>query len=148
MIKKNTIRLNESELKHIIYESVKKIVKEQYETYIEHYELALNRLYYPDEFDDYFSEYNIPDEFFLKYFPENILLDLSILHYMYGGSWVDSVEIINKDEIKGILSKYLSPQDIDGFFTVIKDWAESDSGSQRLYELYEDALYQENKDYY
>lgn len=134
MFKKNTIRLNESELKHIIYESVKKIVKEGYGTSIYHYKLDLNGYYFPDEFEDYFSEYNVTDEIW-EHFPENILLDISMAHDRYGDLWIDSVEVINKDEIKGMLSKYVSPKIIDGFFTLIKDWAESDSGLEVLYKL-------------
>lgn len=62
MKNKNTIRLTESELKTLIKETVKKIIKESYNSRTENYDIDLSGIYsFSPEVDNFFENNKCPD---------------------------------------------------------------------------------------
>lgn len=147
-MRKRTVRLTESELKNIITESVKKILKEytfefnpdgRYEIEITPFDWADNtqvNIPIPDD-DDIWDE-------LWKLLP-SVWIEVD-----YEDGCIESIKIENQNEIEKAFKDYLTPQDISNVVNNIISWLESDDEylDERLksqigerYDREEDAYY-------
>lgn len=124
MNRKNTIKLTESELKKVISESVKKILKEYRFSFNPngYYEIEIKSTEWAD------NNYNIipiPDDDDIWYELWEILPSVWIKAY-YKDECIETFEIENVDEIENSLKNYLNPQEISNIIDKIDSWLVSD----------------------
>jgi hypothetical protein len=128
-MKKKTIRLTESELKKIITESVKRILKENFPFNAGgYYEIELEPMGWPDIF---FEIIPVDDDIWDTLF--NKLPSIWVGVEADDDMCIDSVKIINKDEFEEVLQSYCSPQDIQKFLNYVEDWLETNDGFDLIY---------------
>ena len=121
---KRTVRLTESELKNIITESVKKILKEYTFEFNPDgcYEIEIDPV---DWADNIYVNIPIPDDSDIWDELWELLPSVWI-EVDYEDGCIESIKIENQDEIEKAFKYYLTPQDISNVVNNIISWLESD----------------------